>query len=242
MKKIISLLVIAFTINTFAMAQKTAKPAEGVIYFDEVMNLHRRIKDDQMKAQVPEFRTQAMVLTFKGDEALYEPAIEEEGEAAPATGGGMMMRIMSAVHYYNRTTKEKIEQREVMDSTFLIVDTLRTIPWVLGEGSKKIVGFECKKATLNDSTVNRNPLEVWYTESITLATGPQGLYGLPGMILEVNINNGEIVATAKMAEMRRIKASDVKKPTKGTVLTRAQWQQRMKGMGRKFMRAPRRER
>ncbi|MFM2267006.1 MAG: hypothetical protein RL757_447 [Bacteroidota bacterium] len=240
MKKLMFLLVIAFTINTVAVAQKTAKSAEGVIYFDEVVNLHRRIKDDQMKAQVPEFRTQSMMLTFKGDEALYEPATEEE--AQPPANGVMMMRFMSAVHYYNNATRERIEQRDMMDSTFLIIDTVRTLAWTLGEGTKKIAGFDCKKATLNDSTFNRNPVEVWYTESIALSSGPQGFYGLTGMILEVNVNNGEIVATAKMAEMRRIKASDVKKPTKGTVLSRAQWQQRMKGMGRKFMRGPRRER
>lgn len=43
---------------------------EGAISFEEKVNMHKMIKDDAMKAYVPEFRTNKMELFLKGMNAF----------------------------------------------------------------------------------------------------------------------------------------------------------------------------
>lgn len=55
------------------------------------------------------------------------------------------------------------------------------IKWDLGNETKKIGGFDCKKATAN---FRGRDYVCWYTEEIPLPYGPWKLQGLPGIILE----------------------------------------------------------
>ena len=86
MKKIFLLSSCLFSFLT-VFAQNT----EGVITFEEKMNLHRRIQNEEMKARIPEFRSNNMELIFRGDECMYKAIDEEEDEEANAGGGVRMM-------------------------------------------------------------------------------------------------------------------------------------------------------
>ena len=46
---------------------------------------------------------------------------------------------------------------------------------------KVIKGYPCMKAVKSDSLYT---IEVWFTSKIPVSSGPKGLYGLPGLILE----------------------------------------------------------
>ena len=89
---------------------------------------------------------------------------------------------------------------------------------------KTVKGFTCKKAT----TTSLQGMEVvaWYTEQISCPSGPELFGGLPGMILELNIGDGEIVYTP----LEIINTSDpklVKAPTNGKKITRKEFQKMM---------------
>lgn len=69
-------------------------------------------------------------------------------------------------------------------------------------------------------------LVVWYTESIPLSIGPDTYSGLPGAILEVDSDNGSNVISA-INYVPKYSPKELKQPTKGKKLNRAQFQSEM---------------
>ena len=44
--------------------------------------------------------------------------------------------------------------------------------------------------------VHNTPITVWYTDKIPVSSGPEGLGGLPGMILMVEYNDNDVIIEA----------------------------------------------
>ncbi len=90
--------------------------------------------------------------------------------------------------FVDLTTSQKVERRDFMGKTFLIEDELAPIQWKLTGEQKMIDAFQCQKATYLRDTILT---EAWFTPQIPVPTGPAQLGGLPGLILEVSINDGQ---------------------------------------------------
>jgi GLPGLI family protein len=218
MKKFFFLSLFA-TISTLNFAQNT----EGVITFEEKINLHRRLTDESMKAMIPEFRSSNMMFYFKGEECVYKPDESEEDEETNSGGGGAMMRFRRPQGdiYRNLATNKQVSTSEWAGKKYLIEDTLKQRAWKIGTETKKVAGYECTKATFKD-TAQKMDVTVWFTMDLPLAAGPQTLGSLPGMILESDVNNGEMVVVAKKIEFKKIKDKDIAAPTKGEKITQAE--------------------
>ena len=196
------------SLQMFAFAQKTSTVTasgarqEGVISFEEKANMHKMIKDDAMKTYVPEFRSSKMELFFKGDECFYKP-VEEEEEDEPEQGGGggprIRMRRPQAEIYRNFATEVRVEQREAMGKKYLIEDSIKIKAWKMTGETRKILNYDCMKATFNDTARKQN-LVVWFTDGIELPGGPGSMGSLPGMILAADMNDGEMAWTATKVE------------------------------------------
>ncbi len=193
---------------------------EGVITFEEKMNLHRRIQNEEMKARVPEFRSNNMQLVFRGDECIYKAIEEEEDDEMSSDGGAVRMRFRrpNVEIYRNYATNKRIEQRDMMDKKYLIETDMKQPAWKLGTETKKVMGYECTQATLND-TARKQEIVAWFTMDLPLAAGPQNFGSLPGMILEADINQGEIVLFAKKIDLKKVKDNAIKAPSKGDKIT-----------------------
>jgi len=76
-------------------------------------------------------------------------------------------------------------------------------------------------------TPKESTVEVWYTEDIIASVGPDMYSGLPGAILEVNVDNGYNVTTATEISTKYPK-KELTQPTKGDVMNRTQFQDAMK--------------
>jgi GLPGLI family protein len=59
------------------------------------------------------------------------------------------------------------------------------------------------KAFLQD-TVRKQKIVAWFAQDIPHSGGPEGFYGLPGMILEIDINNGAMILSADLIEMKKL--------------------------------------
>ena len=80
-------------------------------------------------------------------------------------------------------------------------------------GDQKMVGdYLCQKATFSDSTEN---IVVWFTPMIPVSTGPSDYFGLPGLILHVDINEGERLITAQGIDLKSLEEGDIIRPTEG---------------------------
>ena len=223
MKKLF-FLSLFMTVSTMIFAQNT----EGIITFEEKINLHRRLQDEQMKAIVPEFRSSNMMFYFKGEECIYKPDENEEDEETNAGGGGMSMRFRrpQGETYRNLATGNQISTREFTGKKYLIADSLKQRAWKIGTETKKIAGYDCTKATFKD-TAQKADVIAWFTMDLPLAAGPQTYGALPGMILEVDSNNGEVLISAKKIEFKKLKDKDIAVPTKGEKTTQADFRKKM---------------
>ena len=220
MKKILLLSSCLFSFLT-VFAQNT----EGVITFEEKMNLHRRIQNEEMKARVPEFRSNNMELIFRGDECIYKAIEEEEDEETNTGNVRMVFRRPNVEIYRNYATSKRVEQRDMMDKKYLIETDIKQTAWKLGTETKKILGYECTQATLND-TARKQELVAWFTMDLPLTAGPQNYGSLPGMILELDINKGEVLMFAKKIDLKKVKDNAIKAPTKGDKITEEELKQK----------------
>ena len=221
MKKLFFLSLL--TINSVLIFAQTAATTEGVITFEEKINLHRRLQDEQMKAMVPEFRSSNMLFYFRGEECLYKPDENEEDEETNSDGGGRPMRFRrpNGETYRNLATNTQVSTSEWAGKKYLLEDSLRQRAWKIGTETKKVAGYECTKATFKD-TARKTDVTVWFTMDLPLSAGPQTYGALPGLILEVDTNNGEMVTTAKKIEFKKIKDKDIAVPSKGEKITQAE--------------------
>lgn len=75
----------------------------------------------------------------------------------------------------------------------LYKDKVEKIDWQLKAAKAKILNFNCNLA---EATFRGRNYKVWYTTEIPISLGPWKLGGLPGLILKVDIDNGEFTFEA----------------------------------------------
>ena len=178
-------------------------------------------------------------------------------------GGGMRMnfRMPTANTYTDMAKQMQYEERAFFEKEFLIIDSLKQYKWKLSEETKTIAKQLCKKATTmitapqmrmrvsmgrggennTDTTANtpRAPKEtelvVWYAENIPVSFGPDNYSGLPGVIMEIDQDNGATVTTAVEVSAKYPK-KELVAPTKGDKMNRVQFQENMQKLMQEMQR------
>jgi GLPGLI family protein len=220
LKKNIMKNLLAVLISIFALQGTNAQLKEGKIVYEQKIDVHRRMQDEQMKAMVPQFRTSRFDLNFADNQSIYKVQ-EEEPDITGNNGNGTFLMHFggaTAEYYKNFATQKQVEKRELGDKDYIIEDSIRHLNWKLLDETKVILGYRCKKAS--GKTERGSDVDAWYTEEIAVSSGPETFSGLPGMILQVDINKDEFVITAvsmeKSADKKELKApSNGKKITPG---------------------------
>jgi GLPGLI family protein len=82
---------------------------------------------------------------------------------------------------------------------YIISDSIRNYKWKIGNNLKEIVGHICMNATTFDSLRKQN-IEAWFALDLPVSSGPDRFAGLPGMILELDINKGAMNYVAEKIE------------------------------------------
>lgn len=242
MKRIIILIGVAVSLAATVNVLTAQTATEGVINYEVKINMHRRLpkEREEMKAMIPEFRTEKQQLFFNANESLYKRVEEDsEDEMSPSGGRGMVIRMQAPKSevYLDNATQTRTLKQEFMGKEYLIQDTLKVSPWKFGTEIKEIQGYECKQAFYTDETRPDQKMEItaWYTDKIRSFLGPERFQSLPGTILAVDINNGERVLVAKSIEFRPLKKNEMKQTSGGTKTTQAAYRamvdEQMKKMG-----------
>jgi GLPGLI family protein len=177
-------------------------------------------------------------------------------------GGGMRMnfRMPTANTFTDVSKQMQYEERAFFEKEFLIIDSLKQYKWKLSEETKTIAKQLCKKATTmitapqmrmrvsiggggnNTDTAANTPrapketeLVVWYAENIPVSFGPDNYSGLPGVIMEIDQDNGATVTTAVEVSAKYPK-KELVAPTKGDKMNRAQFQENMQKLMQEMQR------
>jgi GLPGLI family protein len=134
--------------------------------------------------------------------------------------------------YTDLKTGQQIEQKEFMSRMFLIESELPTGDWRLTGQQKMILEYPCQQAI---SKEEEKEVVAWFTPAIAIAAGPGKFGNLPGLVLEVNIDEGDRVLVAKYIELKELDKALLKKPNKGKNVTEEEYdaivEAKMKEMG-----------
>lgn len=93
------------------------------------------------------------------------------------------------------------QEKENFNEKFEVKDSLTHYDWQLTREKKKVLGFDCRKATAKDG---KKEIIAWYAPKLPYKSGPRDITGLPGLILEVTI-----IRNNKQKSMFHLWATDV---------------------------------
>jgi GLPGLI family protein len=254
MKKIILAVAFIFASMNLAMAQmKEGKIVyeRKINMYRMITDPEMRTRVPEFRTSQFEllFNDQASLFRTVPEDEAPDPFANNGGERG---GPRFMFRMPETATYTDLASQIQYESRGMFEKTFLIIDSLKSIKWKMSEETKTIAKYLCKKATTSvplqtmriggprpggrnnpDTTVNAPVLPkeqevvVWYTEQIPASIGPDTFTGLPGAILEVNMDNDANVTTAIEVTVKYPK-KELVQPTKGDKMNRVQFQEAMK--------------
>lgn len=74
-----------------------------------------------------------------------------------------------------------------------LIDHSTPYNWTVTNQTKTILGYKCKKATtlVKRSNVSYT-ISAWFTDQLKYQIGPKGIFGLPGLILEIQSDKSEL--------------------------------------------------
>jgi GLPGLI family protein len=181
-----------------------------------------------------------MILYFTPDASLYinDPSAKNDGGMMEEEDGGdgehvrIQMDAPDNRTYCDLKNNTRIDQRDFMQRKFLVESDLKTSDWKLTGEQKMILNYPCQEATRQDST---RKITAWFTPAIPVSSGPSTFCGLPGLVLAVNINDGDQTLTATSVNLGEVDASKIVKPKDGKKVTEAEFDkirdEKMKEMG-----------
>jgi len=204
----------------------------------------------QIAARLKNRLEKEFVLVFNKEESLF---IEQEQlDAISGATDSWGKNFAAGENYKNVKSDKQIQQQEFYGKKFLVKDQLQPMTWTLGNETKKIGNYTCFKATtfiptddllwysfswsrmrttndsdektteVDDKSVDITEVEAWYTPQIPVRHGPSEYWGLPGLILEVSA--GETTMLCSKIVLNPSDVIEIEAPSKGSVVTKSEYQ------------------
>jgi GLPGLI family protein len=195
----------------------------GAITYDRAIknnyNLPERVRNNPMVAGLPAATVATVVLSYSPTATLL--TVLEDGEAredgddvkhavvlSSGNSDSRRMQVLTRMKQFssNRSDHETTldaytdlesgvvtEVREFLGRTFRLTDARPQYNWKLTSDVSEFLGYQVMRATAEHEGSN---IEAWFATDIPVAGGPGQFGGLPGMILALTVNEGELVYSA----------------------------------------------
>jgi len=186
-----TLILLCFCYSVSFNAQITA----GKITFERKTNLYKKFKGDDYKRWIKEenkIKIDYFELYFNDTVSLFKPVDSELKE-------DLEWATQKNTVYQNFNTQKRFVKKIFWGEELNLTDSLFKRKWKITESTRKIAGYNCRKALwqANDST----RIYAWFSYDLTIGTGPESFYGLPGTILGLATEDGGIIYFAKKVEI-----------------------------------------
>ncbi|MGK0390832.1 MAG: GLPGLI family protein [Maribacter sp.] len=223
MKNLILFLLLSFPILIFAQT------SSGKILYKEVITvaLPDKVKDDPKNQvwidKMPKTRESDRELFYFGEKSLYKNIKKEE---APNERKYMYDYQEPDNHYYiDIEADESVHLTDFFRKSFLVTGEHKERTWKMTKNQRMIKDYLCFEATAGDTT---DQVIVWFTPQIKTTAAPMYLNGLPGLILEVSMNEGKFKLSASTITLNETKEEEIEKPTKGKKMTKEKYDEMVK--------------
>ncbi|KQS33907.1 GLPGLI family protein [Dyadobacter sp. Leaf189] len=142
----------------------------------------------------------------------------------PEVDGGYRWRQSEYMIFRDFDKGTKMELEEFSGKNYIIEDSLPAPKWKVMNKIKEISGYMCMMAVSED-TIKGQKITAWFANDLAYNGGPERYYGLPGLILEVDVNDGELILAAVKVEKKPVAENLVlSKKMKGKKLTNAEYE------------------
>jgi len=159
-------------------------------------------------------------LYFSSTRTKYEDSEEKAENRDDDSYAGRKETFFITCDFEKNTSFDAIT---MLGKVYLVTDTITKPDWKILNDMKEVAGHVCMNASLTD-TLRNQKIVAWFALDIPVQAGPDRFFGLPGMILEVSINNGAKVISAEKIEMKALSSEfDLPKKLKGKKVNAAEY-------------------
>ncbi|MBN7815099.1 GLPGLI family protein [Algoriphagus pacificus] len=96
----------------------------------------------------------------------------------------------------NLNDQTYLKYMDQMGKTFIVTDSLNAPKWRVMNEIRDILGHMCMKAVTEDK-IRGQKITAWFASDIPVPTGPEEQFGLPGLILAYDVNDGMLIVEAE---------------------------------------------
>lgn len=235
MKKLLSTITVIMTLGIVSLFGQS-----GSILFEEVRKIEIKLEGEmaQMMKDMPKEQRSDKILYFSPEATLYKEAEKDAASGSKSFAGheGAVMFSMSSPDnkvFVDLSANKLIEQREFMTRMFLIEDNLEQGQWKISGKQKVILDYPCMEATQSDTA--GVVTTAWFAPTFPVKGGPARFCTLPGMVLEVNIGDGDQQFIAKLIDNTSPEKEIFSKPKEGKKISQEEFDkivaEKMKEMG-----------
>jgi GLPGLI family protein len=235
-------------------AVSVSKESEKEAAEDAIAGIDKEAFEEAMKKAFQK----NYLLTFNKNEALFEEVVALEKPTPGQGGVSFSVSVsMSGDGDKYMNTKDKISytEEDIFGDEFVIKDSLPKIAWEITSETKIIGDYNCVKATYIEP-VSKNDLEAyeryqektkngksslfemkkpepqiitaWYTSEIPVSFGPNGVWGLPGLILQ--LENENYIYFCTKVSIKNNETVKIKIPNAGKVISKKEYEKYEKKM------------
>lgn len=238
MQKLLCLLSFVTLFHTALNAQETPQPpavSEGTIRYLVTHNWTKKLAALTYMSKQRKERAAYMwgsraewqlytVLHFNQNATKYEDS--EERVNRDDEGYSWRKDVFFTKRDFTQNTQ--FDALTLQSKTYLVQDSLKCQDWKILNDMKEVAGHLCMNASWED-TLKQQKIIAWFALDMPHSGGPERLCGLPGMILEVDVNNGAMVLTANRIEAKQLTTElELPKKLKGKKATEAEYQTALK--------------
>jgi GLPGLI family protein len=218
------LLALSLLLSITSMAQKM----EGIITYEKVTRwtkLYGRLtflsneerERFKMTYGTRDESKRNMILAFNENQSYYTFSEERDPEQRYS------WREDEFKIYRNFASEKRTDIIEMLGKTYIVEDSLKAPKWKVMNKIREIGGYMCMMAVTED-TIKKQKITAWFANNFSIPMGPELYSGLPGAILELDINEGDVVITAKKIDLKPLTEDiNVPKKLKGKRITNKQY-------------------
>lgn len=233
-------MILAIMTGSLAVAQQEGNGflLTGSVIYEQIVKLDIQMEGEaaQLAHALPKERRSEKILHFTEEASLFENHHSDEPEEAMDLHGGgtMMIKMVEPDNkvYTDLVSGIQVEQKEFMSRMFLIEKEVEKGSWKITGDQKTILEYPCLEAVAEEDD---KEVKAWFTPSIAVPSGPVGFGNLPGLVLAVDINQGERYIQAISIDLKQVDKEVLKKPSKGKKVTEEEFQaivdEKMEEMG-----------
>jgi GLPGLI family protein len=208
------LLAALILFSTVSYAQKL----EGMIHYVRTMNYIKQLTavDYLSKQLIDKYSyVYGNRLESKSYARLYFNATQTKFEDSDENEMGYSYKKAEYTITRDFSNNTLHDYMDVLGKTYIVEDSLKAPRWIILNEMKEIAGHACMNAFYND-TLKKQKVIGWYALDMPISGGPERFFGLPGMLLGIDINNGALVLEADKIDLKPLTTElDFPKKAKG---------------------------